>query len=123
MTGECVIGKAQYSTVCILIRGGSDVCIQSQLHSTHSDPKPEINKTEKIGTNEVTVTIEWTLENSYNFSAFSSLPIIFGNTSIQLKVPYNTAHNITVLATPLDPCGQNSVISLYEVYYGECHLL
>ena len=34
--------------------------------------------------------------------------------SVQLKMPYNTLYNVSVIS--IDPCKQNSV---FEIYYGE----
>ena len=101
-----------YSLSCILIH------VQTQL--CYADP--DINRKEQFEKDGVTVTLEWTQENSYNFSVFPSLPIIFsGDANVQLKVPYNTVYNISLLVIPPNPCGQND--TFFEVYYGRHHLL
>ena len=70
---------------------------------------------ELFGTDGVTVTLEWTQNNSYNISVDPYLPVnSFGNKSIQLSVSYNTMYNVSV--TSLGVCGQNDVL---ELYYGE----
>ena len=67
---------------------------------------------------EVTVTLQWTNESSYNITVSPYLPFkSSGSTSVQLRVPYNTLYNVSALS--IDPCGQDSS---FEVYYGELNL-
>ena len=80
----------------------------------HTDPDSEVNRTEKFGTDGVTVTLNWAQENSYNITLTPYLPFTFtGNTSVQIKVRYNAVHNVSVIGM----CGQ--IGSVFELYYGE----
>ena len=75
----------------------------------------EIIKTEDFGIDEVTLTLQWANESSYNITVSPYLSFkSSGSTSVQLRVPYNTLYNVSVLS--IDPCRQNSV---FEIYYGE----
>ena len=40
-----------------------------------------------------------------------------GNTGVELKLPYNTPYNVTVVAT--HPCGLNNVTTSIALYFGE----
>ena len=68
----------------------------------------------------VTVSLKWTEESSrytYHINITPYLQFNFsGSTKIHLKVPYNTAYNVSVITTPPNPCARNDV---FEVYYGE----
>ena len=68
-----------------------------------------------FGTDDVTLTLSWANESSYNVRVIPYLPFVFlESASIQVRVPYNTLYNVSVLS--IDLCGQNSV---FEIYYGE----
>ena len=68
-----------------------------------------------FGTDDVMLTLSWANESSYNVSVIPYLPFVFlESASIQIRVPYNTLFNVSVIS--IDPCGQNSV---FEIYYGE----
>ena len=69
-----------------------------------------------FGTDDVTITLERANEGSSNVSVSPYLPFkILESTGIQLRVPYNTLYNVSVLR--IDLCGQN--YSVFEIYYGE----
>ena len=74
----------------------------------------KIIKTEEFGNDYIIVTLQWTNESFYNITVGPYLPFMFlESTSVQLRVPYNTLYNVSILR--IDPCGQKSS---FEVYYG-----
>ena len=90
---------------------------------------------EEFGKDGVIVTLEWTEENSlylYNVSVSPQLEVTFiGRVGIQLKVPYNSLYNVSVVAVP--PCPhQNEIVnkfagpglhySEYQQYYQYMHM-
>ena len=73
----------------------------------------------------VSVTLEWTHTDStysYHIAVVPYLLLNFStSTRVQMKVPYNSAYNVSVLASS---CGQNIVTIFFkEVFYGELKLL
>ena len=86
---------------------------------TYTDHTDHIIKTEDFGINEITVTLKWTNESSYNVTVTPHLPSMFiEGISVQLRVPYNAPYNVTALNN--DPCGQSG---FFELYYGELNHL
>ena len=88
-------------------------CESVSINITYADHG--IIKTEVFGKDDVMVTLSLANESSYNVRVIPYLPFVFlESASIQLRVPYNTPYNVSVLS--IDLCGQNSV---FEIYYGE----
>ena len=85
--------------------------------------------TEEFEQDGVTVTLEWTEENSlYSYDVIVSPELdvmvinYFGRFSVRLKVPYNRLYNVSVAAMP--PCQRNNMAtfigpSLYYTEYSE----
>lgn len=77
----------------------------------------------------VIVTLEWAEDNtlySYNVSVSPWLEVVFiGRVRVQLKVPYNSHHIVSVAALP--PCQhQNDIVkncAYHSLYYSEHHSL
>ena len=72
----------------------------------------------------VSITLEWTqadltdLTYSYHVVVVPSLPLnSYTSTSIQIKFPYNSPHNVSIVVSS---CGQyNTAIFFKEVLYCE----
>ena len=82
----------------------------------------EILSEEQFECNGVRSTLEWAEGNStysYHTDIAPYLPFFsFSSTFITFKIPYNTAYNVSVLATTSNPCLRN-VTHFFEVHYGE----
>ena len=75
---------------------------------------------EQFGIEMVTVVLEWTKEDhvQYNVTTFPHVPMWYINdTTVQLRVPYNIPHNVSVVATL---CGRNAT-NITELHYGKLH--
>ena len=75
----------------------------------------------------VSVTLEWTREIRsvvYKVNVKPSLNITFiESTTVQLVVPYNTVHNVSVTATLCGyGGGKTSRSNTYELSYGELYV-
>ena len=82
------------------------------------------NISEQFGINHVTITVllEPTDENnltlSYNVSTTPPLAVIVtGSTNVQIVVPYNELHNLSIVASL---CG-NKDTSIHRLFYGKLH--
>ena len=80
---------------------------------------------EDFESNGVVVTLKWLthvqLIYTYHVDIVpqpSSLIIGVNRSSVQLKILYNLAYNVSVVK--MSPCGQ-SIATIIELYYGECH--
>ena len=76
----------------------------------------------KYGINDVTVLLTLTPEKGviYNVSTEPELTIsIIAKSSAQLIVPYNTHYNVNIDSEAINMCGQNSINTAFEIYYGE----
>ena len=79
-----------------------------------------MNRTEVFEEDNVTIFLEWAAENAtgviYNVSIIPRVPIIkLSDTSIELRVAYNTAYNLSIFATL---CGRNSANTVLKIYSG-----
>ena len=78
----------------------------------------ELNvQSEELRSENITVTLESTVEN-YVISIEPQVTIFYlGPTSVQLIISYNTLYNVSAVATQ---CGQNSSqVHFIELQYGE----
>ena len=81
----------------------------------------------KYGANNVTILLEWMPQKSvmYNVSIETAEPRVATIklskllSSAQVTVLYNTHYNVSIKAS----CGQRSVSTIFEVYYGELFVL
>ena len=88
-------------------------CMLGIIINTWSLDPEEILSEEPFESNGVGLTLEWVEGNStYSYhidiAPYQVLPFFsFGSASIKYKIPYNTAYNVSVLATTSYPCAQN----------------
>ncbi len=82
------------------------------------------NISELFGINYVTITVllepadENNVTLSYNVSTTPALGVIVtGNTEVQIMVPYNELHNLSIVASL---CG-NKDTSIHRLFYGKVH--
>ena len=65
--------------------------------------------------------LEWTQENSLYSYYITVTPDMrlwingSANANLELRVPYNTLYNVSIVATP--PCGQDTVTRSTELFY------
>ena len=75
---------------------------------------------EQFGTENVTVVLEWAKEDhvQYNATTFPHVTMWYINkTIVQLTVPYNSPHKVSVVATL---CGRNAT-NVTELHYGKLY--
>ena len=75
------------------------------------------NISEEFTTNyvNVTVVLEPHVEDTLLYSIDATATVDMGDTSIQLRVPYNEQHNLSIKASL---CGDKA-ISIYRLFYGK----
>ena len=81
-----------------------------------ANPWPAVSiADEQFGPKDVKVTLRW-VENEVNFSRLSVFPPadvrMTGNMSVQLTIPYNAQHNVSISVCSQPP------INVAELYYG-----
>ena len=79
---------------------------------------------EQFKTDHVKLVLEWTSSSNrptiYSVNVVSQVHVNFTDherTSVQLNVPYNTQHNVSVVATLC--CEENRRTTNFEINYGE----
>ena len=80
-----------------------------------------MNRTEVFEEDNVTIFLEWAAENAtdmiYNVSIIPQVSITkLSDTSVELRVSYNAAYNLSIFATL---CGRNSANTVLKIYFGE----
>ena len=78
------------------------------------DSAPEVTVSERYGTNNITVTIEWTqIRNDVQYNVSTEPPVdvnFIGNVSIQMTVFYNTFYSVSITANGL--CNSTAAVGL-----------
>ena len=66
----------------------------------------------------VAVSLQWAEENGvlYYADVTPQVPMLIGNTSIQLIVQYNTQYNVSILPSL---CGQNNTATVIELKFSK----
>ena len=86
----------------------------------HYTVHPEINSKAQFGTNNATVTLEWSQEAgvTYNVSVAPKMDVNFiDNTAVKLiGVAYNVGYNVSIVSIL---CGRNSTTTRVQLSYGE----
>ena len=83
-------------------------------------PNLSVNTIEEhFGIENVTVVLEWDKdEHTYNITVVPHVPVLYINeTVIQLTVPYNSFHFVSVIATLCD----HNATNVTELHYGELY--
>ena len=85
---------------------------------------PDLNVKKRVlqsGINDVTILLMWAREDgvSYNVSIAPHATTRFiENTVVEIRVPYNTQHRVSIIASQ---CGRNISTAVTTLNYGELH--
>ena len=91
------------------------------LHAALKSLTAEANISAQFERAHVRVTVQWTdndtIGASYGVNVTPNVGMItMGETIVQMIVPYNKRHNLSIAASL---CGHNSATSIYDLSYGK----